>query len=283
MHEGRRRFLANAGLAAALPLVSSPLLAANLRQAKVAEVRAFALPKAVFVQVIADDGTQGWGEAGHEGGRHAARLINETLDKWVEGRDVFDADGIWSHLYNEGDELGPAGLLGMAISGIDNALWDLRGKLLGLPLWALLGGRFRERITLYGSFSRDAGDGKYLTPAECAKRAAALVDQGFRTVKLRMAIREENLNPDPDPTLPCVREVRRAIGDEVALYVDPNNGYSAARAIMVGRKLQDEYGVSVYEGRWPSSTGRRWPRWWMRWTWKWPKANTRRRVGSSAT
>ncbi len=257
MQRGRRRFLVNAGLVAALPLVSSPLLAANLRQAKVAEVRAYAVPRAVFVQVIADDGTQGWGEAGHEGGRHAARLINETLDKWVEGRDVFDADGIWANLYNEGDELGPAGLLGMAISGIDNALWDLRGKLLGLPLWALLGGRFRERITLYGSFSRDAGDGKYLSPAECANKAAALVDQGFRTIKLRMSIREENLNPDPDPTLPCVREVRRAIGDDVALYVDPNNGYSAARAIMIGRKLQDEYGVTVYEGpvakhHWPS-------------------------------
>jgi L-alanine-DL-glutamate epimerase-like enolase superfamily enzyme len=240
-----------------MPHSIAAVLSTNRGQARVAEVRAYALPKAVFVQVIADDGTQGWGEAGHEGGRHAARLINEMLDSLVEGRDVFDADGIWSRLYNEGDELGPAGVLGIAISGIDNALWDLRGKLLGMPLWSLLGGRHRDRITLYGSFSRDAGDGKYLTPAECGKRAAALVDQGFATIKLRMSIREENLNPDPDPTIPCVREVRRAIGDDIALYVDPNNGYSAARAIMVGRKLQDEFGVSVYEGpvakhHWPS-------------------------------
>lgn len=257
MRSDRRRFLlaCGAGALAASPMAA--LLAANRRQARIAEVRAYAIPKGVFVQVVADDGTSGWGEAGHEGERHAARLINETLDKLVEGRDVFDAEGTWDRLYHEGDELGPAGVLGMALSGIDNALWDLRGRLLGLPLWALLGGKRRERITLYGSFSRDAGGGRYLTPAQCAARAAALVEEGFGTVKLRMAIREENLNPDPDPTIACVREVRRAIGDDVGLYVDPNNGYSAARAIMVGRRLQDEFGVSVYEGpvakhHWPS-------------------------------
>ncbi|NJK42643.1 MAG: hypothetical protein HC937_02905 [Aquincola sp.] len=259
----RRRFLRagvsvlGAGMACAtLPSALAATLMANRGQTKIAQVRAYALPKAVFVQVIADDGTQGWGEAGHEGDRHAARLINELLDSLVEGRDVFDADGIWSRLYHEGDELGPAGVLGMAISGIDNALWDLRGKLLGLPLWALLGGKFRDRITLYGSFSRATGEG-YMTPVECAKRAASLVEEGFRTIKLRMSIREENLNPDPDPTLPAVREVRRAIGDDIDLYVDPNNGYSAARAIMVGRRLQDDFNVKVYEGpvakhHWPS-------------------------------
>jgi L-alanine-DL-glutamate epimerase-like enolase superfamily enzyme len=232
-------------------------MSAHRGQIKIAEVRAYALPKAVFVQVIADDGTQGWGEAGHEGDRHAARIINETLDSLIEGRDVFDADGVWARLYNEGDELGPAGVLGMAISGVDNALWDLRAKLLGLPLWALLGGRFRDRITLYGSFSRAKGDGGYMTPLECARRAAALVEEGFGTVKVRMSIREENLNPDPDPTLAVVREVRRAIGDDIGLYVDPNNGYSAARAIMIGRRLQDDFAVKVYEGpvakhHWPS-------------------------------
>jgi L-alanine-DL-glutamate epimerase-like enolase superfamily enzyme len=245
----RRRFLAataalGAGFACpTVPTAFASTLAANRGQIKVAEVRAYALPKAVFVQVVADDGTQGWGEAGHEGGRHAARIVNEMLDSLVEGRDVFDSDGIWSRLYNEGDELGPAGVLGMAISGVDNALWDLRAKLLGMPLWALLGGKFRDR--------------KYMTPLECARRAATLVEEGFGTVKLRMSIREENLNPDPDPTLAVVREVRRAIGDDIDLYVDPNNGYSAARAIMIGRRLQDDFAVKVYEGpvakhHWPS-------------------------------
>jgi L-alanine-DL-glutamate epimerase-like enolase superfamily enzyme len=247
--------VAAAGIGFGTPAMAA--LAGHRGQAKIAEVRAYALPKAVFVQVIADDGTQGWGEAGHEGGRHAARLINETLDTLIEGRDVFDADGCWARLYHVGDELGPAGLLGMAISGIDNALWDLRGKLLGLPLWALLGGRFRDRITLYGSFSRANGEDGFLSPLECARRAAALVDEGFQTIKVRLAIREENLNPDPDPTLETIREVRQAIGDKIGLYVDPNNGYSEARAIRIGRILQDQYGMSVYEGpvakhHWPS-------------------------------
>lgn len=246
----RRRLMtaATGALAlAALPAATQRLLAAERRQIRIAEVRAYAVPRAVFVQVIADDGSEGWGEAGHEGGVDAARLINGRLDSIVEGLDVFAAEPAWDRLYFEADELGPGGLAAFALSGIDNALWDLRAKLLGKPLWALIGGRFRDTITLYGSFSRDAGDGVFLSPAECAARAEALVAEGFGTIKVRMAIREEGRDPADDPMLPCMRAVRRAVGDGITLYADPNEGYSVKRAIRVGRALQDEIGVAVYE------------------------------------
>jgi L-alanine-DL-glutamate epimerase-like enolase superfamily enzyme len=232
---------------ATLPLSTKRLLAAELRQLRIAEVRAYAVPRAVFVQVVADDGSEGWGEAGHEGGSEVASLINGRLDAVVEGMDVFAAEPLWDRLYFEADELGPGGLAAFAMSGIDNALWDLRARLLGQPLWALIGGKFRERIELYGSFSRDAGEAGMLSTEACAERAQALVAEGFRTIKVRMAIREEGRDPADDPMLPCMRAVRRAVGDGISLYADPNEGYSVKRAIRVGRALQDELGVKVYE------------------------------------
>lgn len=241
----RRELLAAAlGGAAILPLAA---LARERHQARIAEVRAYSVPKAVFVQVIADDGSSGWGEAGHEGGSDVAQLINSRLDALIEGRDVFDAEPLWDSLYFEADELGPGGLAAFALSGIDNALWDLRGRLLGVPVWSLIGGKFRDEIRLYGSFSRADGEGGFLDPAQCAARAVGLVEQGFRTIKVRMAIREQNRDPDPDPMLPVMRAIRKAVGDGIALYADPNEGYSVARAIRVGRALQNELDIKVYE------------------------------------
>jgi L-alanine-DL-glutamate epimerase-like enolase superfamily enzyme len=250
-HAARRRFLTHAlaaaggGALAALPW--SRAFAANVGQAKIAEIRAYAVPKAVFVQVVSDDGTSGWGEAGHEGGADSARLVNSRFDSLLEGTDVFNAEAAWDRVYFEADELGPAGLAAYAMSGIDNALWDLRGKLLGLPVWRLIGGKYRDDIELYGSFSRDNGEGGFLTPAQCAARAESLVALGFKTLKVRMAIREERRDPGDDPMLPCMRAIRRAVGDGIGLYADPNEGYSVARAIRVGRQLEDEIDIKVFE------------------------------------
>ncbi len=241
----RRTLLA---LALAMTLPAPPLLAANGGRARIRAVEAFAVPRAVFVKVTADDGTAGWGEAGHSGAAHVARLVRDEIAGLIAGDDVFAGDATWARMYHALDELGPGGLASQAIAGVDCALWDLRGRLLRQPVWALLGGQLRDRFPLYGSFSRFVREGVYLSPQECARRAAALVERdGFGAIKLRMAIREENADPDPDPTFAAAAAVRRAIGDNVALYVDANNGYRAARAVEVGRRLHGELGVSVFE------------------------------------
>ncbi|MFO6431312.1 mandelate racemase/muconate lactonizing enzyme family protein [Erythrobacter sp. W302b] len=243
----RRRVLAGMALAGAGLAAPLPLLAANTGRARIAKVEAFAVPRAVFVKLTADDGTTGWGEAGHSGGKLVAEVIRRELAAIYEGADVFDGDGLWARAYYEIDELGPGGLASQALAGVDCALWDLRGKLLGLPVWALLGGKERGSFPVYGSFSRDLGQGKYMTPDEAARRAAEMLGEGFTAIKVRMAIREENADPADDPTLPTARAVRKAIGDAVPLYVDANNGYRAARAIEVGRALHQELGVAVFE------------------------------------
>jgi L-alanine-DL-glutamate epimerase-like enolase superfamily enzyme len=236
--------MAGAGAALAAPL---PLFAANRGRATIAKVEAFAVPRAIFVKVTADDGTAGWGEAGHSGGALVERVIRQELDKLYEGGDVFDGDGLWAKAYYELDELGPGGLASQAQAGVDCALWDLRGKLLGLPVWALLGGKYRSSFPVYGSYSLSLGDNSRMTPDQAAAKASELVGEGFRAIKVRMAIREENADPADDPTLRTALAVRKAIGDAIPLYVDANNGYRAARAIEVGRALYEQAGVEVFE------------------------------------
>ena len=72
---------------------------------------------------------------------------------------------------------------------------------------------------------------------DCVKSCVRFVEQGFKAVKVRIQIREHFLNPDPDPTFAYVDAVRRAVGPDIVLMVDANNGYSAQRAIATGRKL----------------------------------------------
>lgn len=235
------------GAVGAEPPAHDPLLAAQAGRAKVRSVRAFAVRRAIYAQVIADDGTSGWGECGHSGGPLVAATALAAVAPEIKGMDVFDTEPIWSKAFHEIDELGPGGLASQALAGIDCALWDLRGKLLGVPVYKLLGGKFRDRIPLYGTFSRSKGKGAYLTADECASVAANLVEEGFRAIKLRLGIREENQDPADDPCIPCTRAVRRAIGDDIPLYVDANNGYSPARAILNGRRLAEEFNVEVFE------------------------------------
>ncbi len=247
MEYSRRLVLGGATALAGLAAIPFPVIAANQGRAKIKTIEAFAVPRAVFVKVIADDGTAGWGEAGHSGAKMVAKLINSEMAEYIAGDDVFGGEATWSKLFYEFDEMGPGGLVSQAIAGIDCALWDLRGRLLKQPVWALLGGKYRNDFPVYGSYSRDLGDGKYMTPDQAAARAIELVDEGFKHLKVRMAIREENVDPDPDPTFPTVAAVRKAVGDGITLYVDANNGYRPARAIEMGKRLYGELNVQVFE------------------------------------
>lgn len=238
------------GVGAGAGLTSIPAfaqLAGNIGQVEIAKVEAFAVPRAIFVKITANDGTTGWGEAGHSGGDLVARVVREEIAPLYEGEDVFDGYGLWAKAYYEVDELGPGGLASQALAGVDCALWDLRGKLLGVPVWALLGGKVRNEFPVYGSFSRSLGGSKRMTVDQAAARAEEMMEEGFRALKVRMAIREEGVDPVDDPTMPTARAVRRVIGDDVPLYIDANNGYRAARAIERGKQLYEELGVEVFE------------------------------------
>ena len=171
---------------------------------------------AVLVRVDTDEGITGWGEAHH--GRcpgAIAKLIDTTLADIVVGMDAGDIVGVWSRVYRM--QLASHGLgsgSAMALSGLDIALWDIKGKALGQPLYRILGGAPRPSPAYAGGISLGWQD-----PASLAEEALRYVAQGYRAVKLRVG-------DSPARDIPRVRAVREAVGDDIAIMVDANTGYT---------------------------------------------------------
>ena len=191
---------------------------------------------AVVVKVTTEGGLVGWGEA-HHGKAHTAvaQLINTTLRQLAVGMDASDVVGVWDRIYWK--QLASHGVgagCAMAMSGIDMALWDIRGKATGWPLYKLLGGSARPVPAYAGGVSLGFQD-----PSALIDEAQPLVEAGYGAVKLRVG-------DTPARDLARVAAVRRAFGDELVILVDANTGYDLAdaRRAMPGF---DELGVGWLE------------------------------------
>jgi L-alanine-DL-glutamate epimerase-like enolase superfamily enzyme len=175
---------------------------------------------AVVVKVTTDDGAVGWGESHHGRSPGAvAHHVNTTLRQLVLGLDATDVVGVWARIYRY--QLGSHGLgaaTAIAMSGLDMALWDIRGKVAGWPLYRLLGGAARAVPAYAGGVSLG-----YQDPAALVEEAQAVVAQGYRALKLRVG-------DTPERDLARVAAVRRALGDEIVILTDANTGYSVADA-----------------------------------------------------
>jgi galactonate dehydratase len=143
----------------------------------IAKIETFLVaPRWLFVRVETDDGLIGWGEASLEGhGEAVAGAIDGARDRLI-GMAADRIEDAWQTLYRLGFYRGGPVLMS-AISGIDQALWDIKGKRLGVPVWQLLGGQVRERIDVYAWIGGDR-------PSDVAEAAAARKAQGFRAVKM---------------------------------------------------------------------------------------------------
>lgn len=178
-----------------------------------------------LVKVIADDGLVGWGEGA------GADLINGLLAPLLIGQDPMDRTGLWERLfhalYNGNNAVG---LAGSALSALDMALWDLAGKATDLPVYALLGGKVRDKIAVYAT-------GLYYTEGEFPDRlldeARGYVAEGFKGMKTKVG----GLSIAED--VARVRALRDAIGPDVHLMVDANEAYNATTAIRIGQKLAE--------------------------------------------
>ena len=133
-------------------------------------------PRWLFVRVATEDGAVGWGEASLEGHGEAVVGALEALKDRVIGLDANRIEDVWQIGYRGGFYRGGPVLMS-ALSGLDQALWDLKGKRLGVPAWELLGGRVRDRIRAYAWIGGDR-------PHEIADAAKARRDQGFSAVKM---------------------------------------------------------------------------------------------------
>lgn len=207
-------------------------------------VNAYIVDRAILVEVVSDAGISGWGECAFDGAALMKTFVDDRLKREIVGKNPFDVRKLWDWMFFENHDLGPSGALPNAIAGVDIALWDLKGRLLGQPIYNLLGGKYRDKIEAYGSVPVRRGR---VSVDECVKSCVGFVAQGFKAVKVRIQIREHYMNPDPDPTFAYAAAVRKAIGPDIVLMIDANNGYSAQRAIATGRKLFEHYNVTYFE------------------------------------
>ncbi len=189
-----------------------------------------------IVKIVSDTGHIGWGE-----GYGPASIIHagiQHLSQYVIGQNPLETETIWETLYRRTMDFSRSGVLMSAISAIDVALWDLKGKILDMPVYQLLGGPKREYITPYATglyFSDDMVDmGRAL-----ADEAAMYVDQGYRAIKMKVGIGVKR-------DIENVKQVRAAIGDDVALMIDANHAYSLREAKQLAREVE-QYNISWFE------------------------------------
>jgi galactonate dehydratase len=144
---------------------------------KIAKIETFAVPpRWLFVRVEADDGAFGWGEASLEGWAEAVDGVFDAYRDRFIGSDPFAIEDIWQVGFRGGFYRGGAVIMS-ALSGLEQALWDLKGRALGLPAWQMLGGKVRERVRSYAWIGGDR-------PNEIAEAAEVRKNQGFTAVKM---------------------------------------------------------------------------------------------------
>jgi L-alanine-DL-glutamate epimerase-like enolase superfamily enzyme len=201
---------------------------------------------AAILRIETEDGTVGWGEgknAAGSAGDYAAlvHLLNHEFGPRLIGRDASQITAIWEDLYNGSraraaatrghplPELARRGLTIAAISAVDIALWDIRGKALDQPVWALLGGRSVDRLPAYAS-------GGWADAAGIGSQLQSYVDAGgFRAVKMRVG----SMDDRPHVSAARVRAARKALGPDVELMVDAHGTYTVAEAKRFAAMVED--------------------------------------------
>jgi D-galactarolactone cycloisomerase len=147
------------------------------------------------------------------------------------GRDRFDSDVLWEEMYNKSRPYGQGGAAVNAISGVDIALWDIKGKSCGLPVSKLLGGTFRTKVMPYATGFYRTAKGKY--PEDGVEEALRHKENGLRAMKLKIGFGIEE-------DLALIRSVREAVGMEIRLMADANGAYNTALAKRLILECRDQ-------------------------------------------
>ena len=190
-------------------------------------------PRWLFLRVETSDGTVGWGEPVVEGRAKTVRsAVEELMDNYLLGEDPHRIEDHWQTMYRGGFYRGGPVLMS-AIAGIDQALWDIKGKHFGAPVYELLGGRARNRIRVYQWIGGDR-------PAEVGKAAVEKVDEGFSALKMNAT--SELRRIDNPATIQAAKdrlaEVRERVGQEVDIGVDFHGRVSKPMAKRLAKALE---------------------------------------------
>ncbi|WP_333677000.1 galactonate dehydratase [Dyella sp.] len=188
-------------------------------------------PRWLFVRIDTDEGISGWGEPVVEGRAHTVAAAVEELSDYLVGKDPRHIEDHWNVMYRGGFYRGGP-ILMSAIAGIDQALWDIKGKHLGVPVHALFGGPVRDRIRVYSWIGGDR-------PSDTARAAKEAVARGFTAVKMNAT--EEmhfvDTHEKVQRVLENVQAVRDAVGPDIGLGLDFHGRVHKPMAKVLMREL----------------------------------------------
>lgn len=199
----------------------------------IARVELFKVPpRWLFLKITLNNGLSGWGEPVVEGRADTVKAAVEELTSYLVGQDARRIEDIWQVLYRGGFYRGGPVLMS-AISGVDQALWDIRGKSLGVPVYELLGGAVRDRMKIYSWIGGDR-------PENVAEAARARVAAGFKAVKMNASSDMEWIDTPKkvDEIIERAALVREAVGNEIGIGLDFHGRIHRGMAKAIMKELE---------------------------------------------
>ena len=201
----------------------------------------YARRTAHLVEVETDEGVSGWGECFGPGNVAIANkaIVEQVIQPMLLGEDPMAREVLWHRVYNLLRDHGQKGMPMQALSGVDIALWDLFGKIVGQPIHRLLGGAFRDRVSVYGYGMMLKRESLAEHVARFGDEAATIRDAGFVATKMKVGLGVR------DDIALCAA-VREGVGPDFDFMVDANHCYTVHDAMTVGLAL-DELGAYWFE------------------------------------
>ena len=201
----------------------------------------YAKRTAHLVEVETDEGITGWGECFGPGNIAVANkaIVENVIQPLVVGDDPLNRDAAWHKVYNLMRDHGQKGMPLQALSGVDIALWDIAGKVAGLPIHQLIGGAHRTSVPVYGYGMMLKRETTTSMVDRFRDEAAAIKAMGFAATKMKIGI-------GPKEDVKLAEAVRQGVGDDFRFMADANHAYTTSDAFYVGRAL-GELGAYWFE------------------------------------
>jgi L-rhamnonate dehydratase len=190
-----------------------------------------------FVTVETDDGIIGYGETGYLHPEATVSFINNQIKPLIKGMDPIETQRIWDHLYQELNPRAQTGVWSTAVSAVDIALWDIKGKQYDDPVWRLLGGA-NDTVPVYYTIGTAIQD-----PDQLAEVAADIISEGGDHIKIVVG-KGDWATPAADAER--VKAVQKAVGDDVKVAIDANYLYSINEALELCNRLDSSL-ISWFE------------------------------------
>ncbi len=218
---------------------------------KIERVETILWDRWLLIRIYCEDGTVGIGEGGVHGWQRPTKTMVETMTPYLLGKDPSRIEHHYQYLYRSSHFMGS--VVQGALSAIDIALWDIKGKRLGVPIYDLMGGKTRDRVRCYMHVHGD-------TPEALAKDALAKAKQGFTAVRFSPwgpnYYMHKSYEEWADEAVRCVGAVRESVGTSVDVCVEIHRQMSPAESIALGRRLEQFHPFFYEDPMLPDSPSR---------------------------